>query len=241
MSETREWIPLGEAFDLIAKTAAVNADAEKRQPNLPDGWDTADAINLVTEEAMSAAGRLGKLRFRGLKTEYAKKPFPVPTTWFEARAGNEVVAPRGVDPDAGQLWVTPLHQVQDEDFIAAAEFEVKDRADVPRWYDVVVQTETLDIFLTTLGATTPESAPPKRRPSVNTIKNAIAELSGHVTERALIEKLRRGHRCAVLTCQPPMKRRHKMASGKTASNHLYGCRRRGRGCRVPPNPHEQAR
>ncbi len=168
----------------------MNADAEKRQPNLPDGWDAADAINLVTEAAMSAAGRLGKLRFRGLKTVYARKHFPVPTTWFGARAGNEVVAPRGVDPDADQLWFTPLQQVQDEDFTAAVEFEVKERAEVPRWYDVFVQTETLDTFLTTLGATMPESAPPTRRPSVNTIKNAIAALSGHVTERAVIEELR---------------------------------------------------
>lgn len=191
MSEAREWIPLGEAFDRIAATVAVRDEAKKRQPKLPNGWDIADAINLATEEVMSGAGRLGKLRFRGLKTKYARKHFPVPTTWFGARAGNEVVAPRGVDPDADQLWFTPLHQVQDEDFIAAVEFEVKERADVPRWYDVFVQTETLNTFLATLGDTMPEAVPPTRRPSAKAIRIAIAALSGHVTVRSVKEELRK--------------------------------------------------
>ena len=71
MSESREWISLGEAFDLIVTTPVIKARAKERLPYLTRDFDISDAINLETEDAMSESGLDGGMQFRGMKAKHA--------------------------------------------------------------------------------------------------------------------------------------------------------------------------
>ncbi|MBR0790091.1 hypothetical protein JQ631_13520 [Bradyrhizobium manausense] len=183
---------MSDAFDLVAGTSLMELRAKTILLQLPSAWSLSDAIGLVTEEGMSEAARVGHLQFSGLRTESAKAHDLVPTTWFEARAGKTVVAPRGFDTDHDMLCFTPLHQVQDEDFDLAADFEIKDRAKPSRWYDVLTETTTLEAFLGVLGGGMPAPPPIKRRPSTAAINGAIAKLGtagAIITESAVVHAL----------------------------------------------------
>jgi hypothetical protein len=193
MTERREWIPLGEAFDLIAAAPVIKARADERLVDLPRHFDITDAINLETEDAVSEAGLDGGMQFRGLKAKHAKAHTPVPPEWFGARARRWVRTPRGVDPDNDELWLAPLHQEQDKDFVLAANFAAQKHVKPQRWFKVQVQTKTLETFLKTLGSAMPEAAPIRRRPSTAVINRILAQLSGsgaQVTEGMALRELR---------------------------------------------------
>jgi hypothetical protein len=169
MSEHREWIPLREAFDLVAATPEIETRARAWLEDYPKGWDInaagvqrwlaafvenwtiADAINLVTEEAISEGGRTAALRFRGLRGETENERSSVPAEWFEERRSGCVSLRRGVDPDSDTLTFAPLHQVQDDDFVSAVDFQVDDREPAPCWRDVLVESSTLETFLNGLA------------------------------------------------------------------------------------------
>jgi len=177
MSESREWISLGEAFDLIVTTPVIKARAKERLPYLTRDFDISDAINLETEDAMSESGLDGGMQFRGMKAKHAKALIPIPTEWFEARARRWIRTPRGIDPDSNELWFAPLHQEQDKNFDLAANFADQGHVKPQRWFKVEVQTKTLKTFLETLGSAMPEAQPKTRRPSSKIIKDILAALS----------------------------------------------------------------
>jgi hypothetical protein len=192
MTERREWILLGEAFDLIALTPAIKTRAAERV--LARRSKIADVINLETEDAMSEAGLNGGLQFRGLKAKHAKALIPVPPEWFGVRARRWVRTPRGVDPDDNELWFAPLHQEQDNSFVVAASFAAQNGVKPQRWFKVQVRTTTLEIVLKTLDGAMPEAAPKTPRPSARIIKDAVASISASgapVTAGRVIEVLQK--------------------------------------------------
>jgi hypothetical protein len=193
MTERREWMPLGEAFDLIAAAPVIKARADERLLDLPRQFDITDAINLETEDAISEAGLDGGMQFRGFKAKHAKTHIPVPQEWFGARARRWVRTPRGVDPDNNELWLAPLHQEQDKNFAMAANFAAQKHVKPQRWFKVQVQTKTLETFLRMLGSEIPGATPIKRRPSPVAINEIVAELrqsGAEVTERMALQEFR---------------------------------------------------
>ncbi|HWM83568.1 MAG TPA: hypothetical protein VNQ56_16025 [Pseudolabrys sp.] len=198
MSESREWMPLGEAFALIATTPVIRARAEERLVDLTRHFDITDAINLEAEDAMSEAGLNGGIQFRGQKAKHAKAPIPVPTEWFGARARRWIRTPRGIDSDSNELWLAPLHQEQDKNFDLAANFAAQKPVKPQRWFKVQVQTKTLSTFLMTLGSAMPEAEPKTPRPSIKIIKEIVAALSASgalVTHNRVEEELQeRGYK-----------------------------------------------
>lgn len=192
MTERREWIPLGEAFDLIALTPVIKTRADERV--LARRSKITDMINLETEDAMSEAGLNGGLQFRGLKAKHAKALIPVPSEWFGVRARRWVRTPRGVDPDGNELWFAPLHQEQDNSFVVAASFAAQNGVKPQRWFKVQVRTTTLETFLKTLDGAMPEAPPKTPRPSARIIKDAVASISASgapVTAGRVIEELQK--------------------------------------------------
>jgi hypothetical protein len=197
MSENREWIPLGEVFDLIAAAPVIKARAEERLPYLTRDFYIFDAINLETEDAMSQAGLDGGMQFRGMKAERAKALIPVPMEWFGAQARRWVRTPRGIDPDNNELWFAPLHQEQGKNFDLAANFSAQGQVKPQRWFKVQVQTETLSAFLKTLDSAMPEAEPKTRRPSAQVLRETVATLNASgalVTEGRVKDELQKqGH------------------------------------------------
>jgi hypothetical protein len=184
---------LNEAFHLIADAAATKINAKIKLIQLPACYSLYDAINLVTEEAMSEAGRTGSLQFSGWKSEYAAKERRVPTTWFEARGGSSITSPRGVDPDNDMLLFSPLHNPLHDDFDEAVAFEVQGYDASPRWFNVTVQAGNLSAFLSGSGGAIPAARPTLRRPSGKVINDILAQLresGAEVTERIALQEFR---------------------------------------------------
>lgn len=175
-TDSRGHYSLDEAFHLIGDAEGTKIKAKIKLIQLPTCYSLYDVINLVTEEAMSEAGRTGALQFSGRKSEYATKESCVPSAWFEARGGSSITSPRGVDPDRDMLRFSPLHDPLHDDFDEALTFEVQGREAIPCWFNVTVQAKSLSSFLSANGGAIPTAEPTRRRPSGKAINDILARL-----------------------------------------------------------------